>query len=163
MSKLSDDIRAFIVKELACFETPSAIALVVKERFGVEIDRRQVYGYDPDAARPPAARWLELHAATRKRFLEEVGSIPIANKSYRLQQLDRLTRNAIDRGNAKLAAELMEQAAKECGDAYSNKVRLTGADGGPVRHEVVTSEQAERDLDEIFGESTAPAAPPRQH
>ena len=150
MSTLSDDVKAFIVKELACFETPSAVAIAVKEQFGLQIDRRQVHNYDPEATKPPAQRWREMHAATRKRFLEEIAEIPIANRSFRLKQLDRMARQAVGKGNLKLAAELLEQAAKECGDAYSNKVRLSGADGGPIRH-AVSLEEAERELDEIFG------------
>jgi len=150
MSILSNEIKAFIVKELACFETPTVVGAMVMDRFGVKVDRRQVHAYDPGATNPPAARWLALHAETRKKFLEEAGSIPIAHKSYRLRQLDRLARNAIDRGNVKLAAELMEQAAKECGGAFSNKLKLAGHDGGTIKH-TLSAEKAERDLDEIFG------------
>jgi hypothetical protein len=41
-----------------------------------------------------------------------------------------------------MTAQLLEQAAKEVGDAYSNKqkVELTGKDGGPLNQVTYTAE-----------------------
>ncbi|HDE2557988.1 TPA: DUF2280 domain-containing protein, partial [Klebsiella pneumoniae] len=50
--------------------------------------------------------------------------IPIANKAYRLRALDRMMTKAESMRNMALAASLMEQAAKECGDAYTNKQKV---------------------------------------
>ena len=44
---------------------------------------------------------------------------------------------AESKGNMPLAAQLLEQAAKEVGEAYTNRQRLehTGKDGGPIETE----------------------------
>ena len=75
MPTLTDEIKAFIVRGLARFDTPSQVAKAVKSDFGVEISRRHVYAYDPRCTQPPAAQWQELHAATRAAFLQDAASI----------------------------------------------------------------------------------------
>lgn len=136
MAALSNDMKDFIVKRLACFETPSEVASAVLDQFGVKIERQQVSKYHADATEPPAKRWVAIFEATRKKFLDDTGAIPVAQRSYRLQELDKMSRKAREKGNFVLAASLMEQAAKECGDAYTNKLKLTGGDGGPIAHTV---------------------------
>jgi hypothetical protein len=67
---LTDEVKAFIVRGLARYGTPTRVAASVQAQFGIAIDRRQVYAYDPAGSRPPAQRWIDLHAATRAKFLE---------------------------------------------------------------------------------------------
>src|ERR1700753_3153832 len=121
MSILSDDIKEFIVKSLARFDTPSEVAFTVKVNFGVEVSRQQVFAYDPACSQPPASRWRELYAATRQAFLQEPAQIGVANKAVRLQMLERMAQRAEARGNLGLAASLLEQAAKECGGLYDRR------------------------------------------
>ena len=68
--------------------------------------------------------------------------IPIANKAYRLRVLQRMSTTAEGMKNLGMTAQLLEQAAKEVGDAYSNKqkVELTGKDGGPLNQVTYTAE-----------------------
>ncbi|MGV1223480.1 DUF2280 domain-containing protein, partial [Klebsiella pneumoniae] len=79
---------------------------------------------------------------TRDRFLNEISDIPIANKAYRLRVLQRMSTTAEGMKNLGMTAQLLEQAAKEVGDAYSNKqkVELTGKDGGPLNQVTYTAE-----------------------
>ncbi|MBN0588295.1 DUF2280 domain-containing protein, partial [Pseudomonas aeruginosa] len=67
---------------------------------------------------------------------------PIANKAYRLRVLQRMSTTAEGMKNLGMTAQLLEQAAKEVGDAYSNKqkVELTGKDGGPLNQVTYTAE-----------------------
>ncbi len=120
--KLTDEIRALVVTELALFSSPTEIAAMVKERFNVVITRQGVHGYDPASHRGYrlASRWKLLHKETRRRFLKDITSIPIANRAYRLRMLDKMMRAAEARGNLALAASLIEQAAKEVGDVFTN-------------------------------------------
>lgn len=69
--------------------------------------------------------------ATRDRFLNEISDIPIANKAYRLRVLQRMSTTAENMKNIGMTAQLLEQAAKEVGDAYSNKQKVehTSPDG----------------------------------
>ncbi|HVO04028.1 MAG TPA: DUF2280 domain-containing protein [Candidatus Cybelea sp.] len=121
MSTLTDEIKEFIVKGLACFDTPSEVVEGVKANFGIEVSRQQVFAYDPGGSRPPAPRWGALHAATRERFLREIAEIGIAQKAVRLRMLHRMARRAEENHRLALAAAFLEQAAKECGGAYEDR------------------------------------------
>lgn len=133
MATLKGEVKAFIVQSLACFDTPSQVVELVKKEFGLSITRQQVESHDPTKAngRGLAQKWVELFHVTRKRFQTELSDIPIANKAYRLRALDRMMTKAEGMRNMALAASLMEQAAKEVGDAYSNKQKVehTSPDG----------------------------------
>ncbi|HDS4250687.1 TPA: DUF2280 domain-containing protein [Enterobacter hormaechei subsp. steigerwaltii] len=133
MATLKGEVKAFIVQSLACFDTPSQVVELVKKEFGLSITRQQVESHDPTKAngRGLAQKWVELFHETRKRFQTELSDIPIANKAYRLRALDRMMTRAEGMKNMALAASLMEQAAKEVGDAYSNKQKVehTSPDG----------------------------------
>ena len=117
-SILTDEMKAFVVRGLARYETPTRVAAAVKAQFGIEIDRRQVFAYDPAGSRPPARRWIDLHAATRAKFLQASAEIGIAQKLVRLRMLDRLANRADENNQIARAAALLEQAAKECGGFY---------------------------------------------
>lgn len=133
MATLKGEVKAFIVQSLACFDTPSQVVELVKKEFGLSITRQQVESHDPTKAngRGLAQKWVELFNDTRKRFQTELSDIPIANKAYRLRALDRMMTRAEGMKNMALAASLMEQAAKEVGDAYTNrqKVEHSSPDG----------------------------------
>ncbi|HBN1562528.1 DUF2280 domain-containing protein [Enterobacter hormaechei] len=133
MAALSPEVKAFIVQALACFDTPTQIASQVKQEFGLDISIQQVSSYDPTKAiaKNLGQKWIDLFNATRTRFQTELSDIPIANKAYRLRALNRMMTRAEGMKNMALAASLMEQAAKEVGDAYSNKQKVehTSPDG----------------------------------
>ena len=133
MAALSTEVKSFIVQSLACFEPPSKVVELVKAEFNVQVSRQQVSQYSPGNAMAEklSQKWVDLFKSTRERFQNEISDIPIANKSYRLRTLDRMMTKAEGMKNMVLAASLIEQAAKECGDAYTNrqKVEHTSPDG----------------------------------
>jgi len=122
-SVLTDEQKAFIVRGLARYETPTRVAASFQAEFGIAIDRRQVYAYDPAGSRPPAQRWLDLHAATRAKFLSAAAEIGIAQKVVRLRMLDRLANRADEANKMERAAGFLAQAAKECGGFYERYQR----------------------------------------
>lgn len=138
MAALSTEVKAFIVQSLACYEPPVKIIELVKEEFRITISRQQVSAYDPSnaMAKSLSKKWVELFKATRERFQNEISDIPIANKAYRLRVLNRMATRAEGMKNLALTAEIIEQAAKECGDAYTNKHKLehSGLNGEPIQH-----------------------------
>ncbi|MCL7707958.1 DUF2280 domain-containing protein, partial [Enterobacter kobei] len=89
----------------------------------VQVTRQQVASHDPTkvAGKGLAQKWVDLFNHTRDRFLNEISDIPIANKAYRLRVLQRMSTTAEGMKNLGMTAQLLEQAAKEVGDAYSNK------------------------------------------
>ena len=121
MPILNDEIKEFIVKRIACYETPSRIAAAVRINFGIDVDRRQVFAYNPAGSQPPAQRWIDLHAATRARFLRDVAEIGVAQKVIRLRMLDRFAEMADDNNFHSKAAKFLEQAARECGGFYEKR------------------------------------------
>ncbi|MFD2641845.1 DUF2280 domain-containing protein [Pseudomonas japonica] len=123
MAALSNEVKAFIVQALACFDTPSQVAAAVREEFGIEVTRQKCEAHDPTkrAGRDLAKRWVTLFEDTRKRFREETADIPIANRAFRLRALGRMAEKAEAIKNMALSAQLLEQAAKECGDMYVNR------------------------------------------
>ena len=126
MATLNDKVKAFIVQGLATYQTPSQIVTAVKNDFGVEASRQQVESYDPTkrAGQNCAKKWKDLFAATRQKYQEGFSDIAIANKAYRLNMLDRMARDAEQSKNRPLAASLLEQAAKEMGEVFTNKQKL---------------------------------------
>lgn len=128
MAALSNDVKAFIVQALACFDTPSQVAEAVQREFSITVTRQQVETHDPTkySGKGLAKRWVTLFEDTRKRFREETADIPIANRAYRLRALGRMAEKAESMKNMALTAQLLEQAAKEVGDVYVN--RQTKAD-----------------------------------
>lgn len=123
MAALSNEVKAFIVQALACFDTPSQVAAAVREEFGLEVTRQKCEAHDPTkrAGRDLAKRWVTLFEDTRKRFREETAEIPIANRAFRLRVLGRMAEKAENMKNMALTAQLLEQAAKEVGDVYVNR------------------------------------------
>jgi len=157
MAALTDDVKAFVVQALACFDTPTQVANAVKEEFGLEITRMQVSTYDPTKfmGRNLSKKWREIFEATRKAFLEDQASIPIANQNFRLRALNNLYQNAATRGNAALAAQLLEQAAKESGGSFTNRREMTGKDGAPLIPTKSAQEMTDDELAAYIGASGA--------
>ncbi|HIE0108938.1 TPA: DUF2280 domain-containing protein [Klebsiella pneumoniae] len=145
MAALKPEVRAFIVQELACFDTPSQIVESVQKEFKVQVTRQQVASHDPTkvAGKGLAQKWVDLFNRTRDRFLNEISDIPIANKAYRLRVLDRMASRAEGMKNLALTAEIIEQAAKECGDAYTNKHKFehSGPNGGAIQTITMSKEE----------------------
>lgn len=134
MASLNDDVKRFIVQALACYDTPSQVVEAVKEQFGLETSRPQVQGYDPEKqqGKELSKKWRDLFFETRKKFLDNASDIPIANQTFRLRALNRMYGKAESSKNLALAAQLLEQASKEIGGAFTNRRELTGKDGGPI-------------------------------
>jgi hypothetical protein len=123
MARLKPEQKLFIVQRLACFDTPTMVAKAVREEYQVELSRQVVEGYDPTkyAGRNLAKKYKQVFEDTREAFLEDTSGIAISHKAVRLRTLQRMAEKAENMGNMVLAKDLLEQAAKEAGGAYSNK------------------------------------------
>ena len=130
MAALNNEIKAFIVQSLACFDSPTQVATAVRDSFGVVVSRQQVEAHDPTrkSSKGLAKRWVTLFEDTRSGFREEMVKEPIANRSVRLRALQRMFDEAEARGNLVIAMKLLEQAARECGDMNVNRRAKVGDD-----------------------------------
>jgi hypothetical protein len=134
INKLSGGAKAFIVQRLACFESPSSVAEAVRTQFGETITPQGVEAYDPHkrSGARLSKKWRRLFEDTRKAFLEETGRIGISHRTVRLRKLEAQVALNEERGNSAMVAQLLAQAAKEMGGAYTNRRELSGTGGRPI-------------------------------
>lgn len=138
--KLNDAEKAFVVQSLACFDSPSAVAEAVRKEFGKTINRQSIEAYDPTkkAGAKLAKKWRALFEATREAFICDTAEIGISHRSVRLRTLQRLADKAEKTGNMVLVSSLLEHAAKEMGDAFTNRREVTGKGGKDLPAQQVT-------------------------
>jgi hypothetical protein len=156
MAALKKEVKLFIVRSLAVFNTPTETAELVNQEYGVKVTKQQCEKYDP-TKRAGENLSEELRVdfeKTREMFLGKPEAIPIANLAVRMQryesQYQKHSRNRV------AAMNILKQAAEDMGGKYTNKTELTGADGGPLQSEhvtqvVATPEQIRQVLDELKG------------
>ncbi|WP_174492724.1 MULTISPECIES: DUF2280 domain-containing protein [Acinetobacter] len=120
MATLKEPVKIFIVQALACRDTPQEVVDLVKQEFGIEVNRMQCASYDPTkvAGKNLSKKFKDLFEETRKKFDEGLIDIPIAIKHYRMKQYDKLLNKT---KNTVMALKIMEQAAKDSGGQFTNK------------------------------------------
>lgn len=140
--QISEEVKRFIVRSLAVYETPSDVMLSVKEKFKVTLTRAGVQNYDPTkvAGEDLSDDLKTLFFDTRKEF-EEKEIIPVSKKIVRLKKLGRYVEAFENFENYTAAAAVLEQIAKEGGGAFTNRRELTGRGGEPLQIAPVTMEE----------------------
>ena len=131
MAALKEPVKMFIVQSLACFETPQQVADSVEEIYKIKIDRKQCHSYDPTkyAGRNLSKKLKDLFERTRKDFRENVEDIAIANKAFRLMELQKMYEDSGK--NKRTKQNLLKQAFQET-DGRVTKQEITGKDGKPI-------------------------------
>ncbi len=129
MATLTDEMQVLVVQRFATFVSASEIQRELKD-LGFECSLQQLSYYNADLASSTdlSAKLRELFKQIRESFVRDTTQIAIAHKSYRLRELDDMARSAKKLKNFALAGSLMEQAAKEMGEAYTNKRVIEPAD-----------------------------------
>ena len=143
MAVLTEEVKITLVQALACYDTPTQAAEQVAQEHGVKIGRDQAIKYDPTkpAGKNLSKKLRDIFEATRKAFLEDISTIPIAQQAYRLRILQRNLERADSRGNSAMVTGILEQAAKELGGAYTNRREITGKGGGPIQQQAVSPQE----------------------
>lgn len=152
MAQLKKEVKLFIVRSLAVFNTPTETVKAVNDEFNIKVTRQQCEKYDP-TKRAGVDLSADLKAefeATRKEFLDTPKNIPISNMAYR-QARRQLLINANAGKNPMLELEILEQAAKEDGGAYTNRKELTGLNGAPIQQETTTIVATEEQMRQAIG------------
>ena len=140
---------------MACYDSPSEAAAALKEETGMEITPQGAEAYDPHkkAGRHLSPKWVELFNVTRKHFLDNADTyVPIANKTVRLREMQKAYLAHKGRGNWNGAMAVLEQVAKECGEAFTNRRELTGKDGKAlqIEHSDMTDDQIKEQLAKLI-------------
>lgn len=118
----------------------------------MSVSSDQVVYYNPNSSRGSdrlARKWKDLFHETREKFLSETRDIAIANKAYRLRRLQEMADKARRAGNLPLAAEFMEQAAKDVGEYFTNKKILSGPGGGPIEQKNINVEVSAEEFEQM--------------
>jgi hypothetical protein len=119
--KLTNEHQVFIVQCLAYFMMPSEIVEALKAEFNITISRELVRRYNPNQVHRSKNKWGKIFDEARKAYLEAPHDIGIAHLTHRLDRLNQMMVNAIRLKNYPLAAQLIEQAAKDNGGLFTNK------------------------------------------
>ena len=106
--------------------TPSEVADACNLNFGLEIARQSIEFYDPEKAAGGKLdeELKQVFYRTRKQFISDMLSVDIAHRVFRLRELSKLYHRAVAEGKDVLAAQFLEQAAKEVGGFYVNRFEL---------------------------------------
>lgn len=123
MPQLTKEQKTFVVTRLARFDAPADVREELRERYGIDVPPSHLARYNPEnaAAKELGAKWRTLFERTREEFLGAAAPVPGAHKAVRVKELWEMARRARQRGSFRLAAQLLEQIAKEMGGAYTNR------------------------------------------
>ncbi len=132
MVQLKKEVKLFIARSLAMFNTPQETTEAVNTEFGIKATRQQCERYDPTkrAGQDLSAELKAEFEATRKDFLESPKNVPIANLAVRLQHYQRIVDGAGKNNMLKMQA--LEKAAMDIGGKFTNKQEHSGPGGGPI-------------------------------
>lgn len=157
MAVLTDDMKLFIVTGYALFDSVSLIQRGLEEEFGVTIEHKQINKYNPLASGvKPAKKWVAIFHETRKQFMDEALTIPIARKMFRLHRLQKMHDVMFAKKNYVQAAALLEQAAKESGGLFTNEHKVKTK--STVVHRSMSDEEKRNTLSNKIAEALEVAA-----
>jgi hypothetical protein len=113
--KLTRAQKADVVRRLAAYDSPGAIAKSLKQDYGIEITRQAIAFYDPTrySARRRPKRWADLFRETRAEIIAGKADAGAAHRLVRVRRLDQMACDQMDKGNAAEARALLKQAADE--------------------------------------------------
>jgi hypothetical protein len=147
------------VTALARFVTPSKAAALLKEEFGLQIEKQAAQHYDPTkyTGRKLSEEYKKLFEYERAAYLEGVQSVPIARQGFRVNKLFEMAGRAELKGNDVLAAQFLKQAAEELGGKFTNRQEHSGPGGKPIETVNMSLDEwraqaagRERDVDETM-------------
>ena len=131
---------------------PQQVVEAVKQEYKIEITRQQVALYDPTkvAGRNLSKKLKDLFTRTRKDFRANIEDIAIANKAFRLKELQGMYDDSGK--NKRLKQNLLKQAFQET-DGRVTKQEITGKDGKPIEtvNSNVSTESYKKNLNDYFG------------
>lgn len=161
MAELTDPQKQEIVELLACFSDLASISERFRLEYGLEVSARQVGSYDPSRSYYEGGdKWRVIFDARRKRYIEEVTSIPIANQGYRLNLLHELAEKARLEKKPGLLMQVLEQAAKEVGGILTNQRELRVDDNRRQKAADMTPEDRRAAMAEIIRQAMENRDPP---
>jgi hypothetical protein len=119
MPVLTGELKKYVVRSLARFNSANETVRLLASEFGVVISKQAItnYRYDPsfpdEAGVCMTAALRKIFIAERRRFIEDLEAQPMAHKTVRLDRINKLYEQAQDGDNPKLAARALGLAIVE--------------------------------------------------
>lgn len=125
MAALKKEVKLFIVRSLAVFNTPTETAELVNLEYGIKVTKQQCEKYDPTkrAGEKLSEELKSDFEKTREMFLGKPEAIPISNLAVRMQRYENLFQKYSK--NRVAATSILKQAAEDIGGKYTNKTDVT--------------------------------------
>ncbi len=125
MAALKKEVKLFIVRSLAVFNTPTETAELVNLEYGIKVTKQQCEKYDPTkrAGEKLSEELKSDFEKTREMFLGKPEAIPISNLAVRMQRYENLFQKYSK--NRVAATSILRQAAEDIGGKYTNKTDVT--------------------------------------
>jgi hypothetical protein len=122
-NKLTEQQRIYVVRRLAAYDKPRAIARDLAREYGVTVSHQLVEGYHPGrvAGRRLAPRWKKLFAQERKAFLESLAETGAMYQAVRVGWREGIAHDAWDAGQFKAASDVLDAIAKDIGEAFDHR------------------------------------------
>lgn len=129
--KLTEEHKTHIVKRFAQFWEAPAIRDDMQQEFGITLHLNQIYPYDPGAAKSKnvGKKWKQLHAEERQKYVSEDAArdIRLYHATERIKELEKIYDKLYSMKIYSQAAAILEQIAKEQGQAYTNRALMEAA------------------------------------
>lgn len=122
---MDDKVRAYIVTRMACYDSVKDIHASLVE-MGIDITPQAVSRYNPENVNGPAPKWKALFDQAREDFLRSMSKEPLFNRQFRMRKLHTIFEKHMAKAQYVLAAQILEQAAKEAGNVYTNVAKVQG-------------------------------------
>jgi hypothetical protein len=122
-NRLTDERKIYIVRQLAWYNTSSAIARDLKENFGIEITPQAIDHYHPERAAGAtlSQRFKDLFWEVRKAYLAAAAEIGTNDPLVRMRWREDMVLEAWDAGDYRMANAMLDSIAKEAGGAFRSK------------------------------------------
>lgn len=119
MEALPEEVKLYIVQQLACYRGYSEVARSVKAEYDLEVTRQHVRYYDPEAANPvpPAKKWRKVFESTRAGFQSDLARVGITHATRRAELLEAALTLAMKRGQLAIALQILDRAERLFGVA----------------------------------------------
>jgi len=157
-NKLEKEHQIYIVEQLAMFERLKTVQTRLKEIYGIELSLPGIQHYQI-TSKELSKDLRKVFNSTRKQFLANSLTIPLANKNVRLQKLQNIFDKQEDspiQNSVEMRATL-KQAAEEMGDAYTNKREVTGKNGEDLAKPLADAfGQFNKMLNKVYGNGDDP-------
>jgi hypothetical protein len=119
--KLTDAQKAYVVRRLAAYESPTAIARDLERDFGVTIGHQAVGRYNPALGSRLAQRWKDLFAQARAAHRAATAKAGVTGKAAAIRARERMALAAWGAGRFKHASDILDAIAKEVGNPFNDK------------------------------------------